>query len=65
MYPALKAELEAAISEFIEKSCEHDRWPAIYVSATLSMDMANAAESVFDAVVNHEANLKAEGYMEE
>ena len=56
----LKVSLEEAIGRWIEKKCESDEWGETrhYVHDSLTQEMTNAAEAVFDATINVQKWLK-------
>lgn len=45
----LKADLEKAISDWVERNCEDGEWPGQYFYPDQHVDMAEAAARVFDA----------------
>lgn len=47
----LKADLEKAISDWVERNCETGEWPDRYFYNDQHVDMAEAAARVFDASV--------------
>ncbi len=61
----LKAKLQNAIDDWIQKSCESDEdiMPDIFLGDRLVEMMTNAAESVFDATVNLYEDLDRDGLL--
>ena len=49
MNTKLLADLEQAISDWVERNCEQDEWPDRYFYQDQHVDMAGAAARVFDA----------------
>lgn len=57
---SLKVKLLEKIEEWVEENCEGPRWPDCYMGSQTTLEMLNAATSVFDAVVEVQEYLKAE-----
>ena len=57
----LKANLFNKIAEWANENCEEEIWPDALVGNNTDELMADAAASVFDAVVDIQDYLKAEG----
>lgn len=49
MRTSLKLKLEQAIDKWMQDNCDDDDWPDMYVYGDLYVDMATAAEQVFDS----------------
>ncbi len=60
MDPRLFASLYDVIDKWMEKNCEEDIWPDIFIDSNLSKNMTNAAATVFSAVMDNQHFVKQE-----
>ena len=60
MTPRMFADLHKAIDKIIDKYCEENEWPEL-IHESLTIQMAKAAELVFDSCQDAQVFMRREG----